>query len=264
VGGYDQRSLVSQEVTVHGKEDIYGVIGVKPPHITTPEEAKKAHKIEDMAIDTGFSDEKLKEIVRIGDVVTIKRKVVNLLGDSFAGKSLDDRAGVASMYECMKALKNTDCDIGVYYAATVQEELGAKGAMTVAYDIQPDIAIAIDVGHAKTPDVPERRGIEYGGGPAIDCGINIHPNVFKTLVKTAKDNFIEHQVHAAPGPSGTDAMTMQIARYGTCTGVLSIPLKYMHTSVETMRMKDIILTGKLLSAYVLDLCGKDLEGILCL
>jgi endoglucanase len=264
IGGYDQRSLVSQEVFVHGKEDIYGVIGVKPPHITTPEEARKAHKIEDMAIDTGLDDEKLKSLVRIGDVITIKRDVVKLLNDVIAGKALDDRAGIAAMYECMKTLKNTDCDIDVYYAATVQEEIGCKGAGPLCYALEPDIAIALDVGHAKTPDVRENQAVGWDKGPTISCGINIHPKVFKTLVKTAKDHFIDHQVIAEPGRSGTDAVTMQVARYGTCSGVISIPLKYMHTSVETIRMKDVTLTGMLLSSYILDLCGQDLEEILCL
>jgi len=264
VGGYDQRSLVAQEVYVHGKEDVYGVIGVKPPHITTPEEAKKAHKIEDMAVDTGLSDEKLKELVRIGDVITVKREVVELRNDTLAGKALDDRAGVAALYQCMKDLKDTVCDIDVYYVASTQEEVGAKGALTATYEIQPDIAIALDVCHGLTPDVAEPKGKKVGGGPVIARGINIHPKVYESLVEAAKDNYIPFQKEVLPGPSGTDAMTMQVARNGTAAGVISFPLKYMHTSVEVMKMKDILLTSKLLASYIQGLSGKDLEEMLCL
>jgi len=264
VGGYDQRSLVAQEVYVHGKEEVYGVIGVKPPHITTADEAKKAHKIEDMAVDTGLDDDKLKELVRIGDVITVKREVVELRNDTIAGKALDDRAGIAALYQCMKDLKNTDCDIDVYYVASTQEEIGAKGALTATYNIQPDIAIALDVCHGITPDVAEPKGKKVGGGPVISRGINIHPKVYESLVKTAKDHYIPYQREVLPGPSGTDAMTMQVAGKGTCAGVISFPLKYMHTSVEVMKMKDILLTAKLIASYIQDLSGKDLEEMLCL
>jgi len=264
IGGYDQRSLVAQEVFVHSKKEVYGIIGVKPPHITTAEEAKNAHKVEDMAIDTGLSDEKLKELVRIGDVVTIKREAIDLKGDTVAGKALDDRAGIAALYQCMKDLKNVDCDIDVYYVASVQEELGAQGARTATYTLKPDIAIALDVCHAVSPDVSEPKGKKLGGGPVIARGINIHPRVYDSLIKTAKDHYIAHQRSVEPGMSGTDAVTMQIAGCGVATGVISYPLKYMHTSVEVMRMKDIMLTAKLISSYVLDLSAIDLEELLCL
>lgn len=263
IGGYDQRALVAQEVIIHGREDIYGIIGVKPPHLTTPEEAKKAHKIEDMAIDTGLCTDELKKLVRIGDVVTIKRKMVELKGGSVAGKAIDDRAGVAVMYQCMQELKDMNLDIDIYYVASSQEEIGAKGAAVATYDIKPDIAIALDVTHGLSPDVAEPKGKKMGAGPVIERGSNIHPKVFETLKKTAGDHFIAHQIGVAPGMSGTDAMTMQVAGRGCAAGVISFALKYMHTSVEVIKMKDIMLSAKLLAAYCKDLSGKDLEEMLC-
>jgi len=263
IGGYDQRSLVAQEVYVHGKEDVYGVIGVKPPHITTAEEAKKAHKIEDMAIDTGMGDEELAKLVRIGDVVTVKRATIELKNDSIAGKAIDDRAGVAALYQTMQDLKNTDCDVDIYYVASVQEEVGAKGALVATYEIKPDIAIALDVCHGVSPDVQEPKGKKMGGGPVITRGCNIHPRVFDSLVESAKEHFIPHQIEVAPRMSGTDAMTMQVAGCGSATGVIGFPLKYMHTSVEVIKMKDILLTSKLITSYLLDLNGRDLEEMLC-
>jgi len=262
VGGYDQRSLVAQEVQVHGKQTVYGVIGVKPPHITTAEEAKKAHKIDDMCIDTGMCVEELKKLVRIGDVVTIKRNMVELKNGSVAGKALDDRAGVAVLLECMRELKDVNIGPDVYFVASVQEEIGCKGALVATYDIRPDIAIALDVCHGTSPDVPEPRGKKMGGGPVVGRGPNVHPRVFETLRQTAKDHFIPFQI-SAPAMGGTDAYTMQISAEGTATGVISFPLKYMHTSVEVLKMKDITLTAKLIANYVRDLGGKDLEEMLC-
>lgn len=264
IGGYDQRALVGQEVIIHGKEEIFGVIGVKPPHITKPEEAKNAHKIEDMVIDTGFSIDKLKEKVALGDVITLKREIVALQNDNIAGKAIDDRAGVAVLYEAMKELKNVDTDIDIYYVGSVQEEIGCRGAMVAAYAIEPNIAIAIDVTHGKTPDVNDREGKKMGGGAVISIGPNISPRVYELLVKSAKDNFLPYQIDVAPRHSGTDAFTMQVSGVGAASGVVSIPLKYMHTSVETLCMKDVYLTAKLISSFVKDLCGRDLEEILCL
>lgn len=264
IGGYDQRALVSQEVYIHGKEKILGIIGVKPPHITKPEEAKNAHKMEDMAIDTGYSLERLKEIVSIGDVVTIKREALELKNGMISGKALDDRAGIAVLYECMKELQHSLSDIDIYYVGSVQEEIGCRGAKTAAYAIAPDVAIAIDVGHGKTPDVSEEKGKKMGGGPIISVGTNISPRIYELLVKAAKDNFLPYQIEVAPKHSGTDAYSMQVSGKGSATGVLGIPLKYMHTSVETISMKDVYLSGKLLSCFIKDLNKGDLEEMLCL
>jgi endoglucanase len=264
IGGYDYRSLVAQEVIVHAKDGgVYGVIGVKPPHITTAAEAKKAHKVEDMAIDTGLCDCELKEKVRIGDIITVKREMVELKGGHIAGKALDDRAGVAVLYQIMQDLKGVEIDNTVYFVASVQEEVGCKGALCATYDIRPDIAIALDVTHGISPDVAEPKGNKLGDGPVIDRGPNIHPKVFSSLKQCAADNFIAHQIAVSPGMSGTDAWMMQVAGPGSATGVISFPLKYMHTSVEVMMFKDIQLTAKLLTSYVLGLNGEDLEVVLC-
>ena len=163
----------------------------------------------------------------------------------------------------MQELKNTAIDIDVYYVASVQEEVGAKGALVATYDIKPDIAIALDVCHGISPDVQEPRGKKMGGGPVITRGSNIHPRVFESLKKSAADHFVAHQISVAPGMSGTDAMTMQVAGCGTAAGVISFPLKYMHTSVEVIKFKDILLAAKLISHYIRDLGCKDLEEMLC-
>ncbi|SCZ01304.1 M42 family metallopeptidase [Alkaliphilus peptidifermentans] len=263
IGGIDQRTLLCQEVLIHGQKPIYGIIGVKPPHLTTDEERSKAIKMEDLIIDTGYSKKELMEYVSIGDIVTMKRKVSFLRNDWIAGKALDDRAGVAAMYTCLKELNKLNHEVDVYLVATVQEEVGTRGATTAAYNIMPDIGIAIDVGFGRTPDLKEYDTIEMDKGPALTMGPNIHPNVFNGLKEVAKNNYIDYQVEIATGHSGTDAWPMQVSRTGVATAVLSIPLRYMHTSVETISLNDVEKCGKLLAYFILSLNDKDLEEFLC-
>lgn len=263
VGGIDQRTLLCQEVIIHGKEKVYGVIGAKPPHLTSDEERSKVPDMEKLFIDTGFKREELREKVQIGDLITIKRKMTFLKNDWVSGKALDDRAGVATLLVCLKELQNVSHDIDVYCVATVQEEVGTRGAVTATYEINPDIGIAIDVGFGRTPELKEFDTIEVGKGPAITMGPNIHPGIFKTLKETAKKNYIDYQVEVEPGSSGTDAWPMQVTRSGVAAGLLSIPLRYMHTSVETLSLSDIEKTGKLLARFIIGLNDKDLEELLC-
>ncbi len=264
VGGYDQRVLMSQEVIVHGKEKLFGVIGLKPPHLSTPEDKDKAVKFDDLAIDLGLPKEKAEELVKPGDLICLNMSMVELQGDMLSGKAFDDRAGVAALLVCMKSLESFSHDMDVYYVATTQEEVGLHGAKVSSYTIQPDVAIAIDVGFGRTPDLKEYESIELSKGPAIAKGPNMHPAVFEGLRDVAKDNNLCHQIEVIHGYSGTDAMELQIAGIGVASGLLSIPLKYMHTCVETISFKDVIQTGKLLSGYIMSLNGCDLEAKLCL
>src|SRR5690554_4631102 len=165
IGGFDQRVLLAQEVVVHGKEPLIGVIGAKPPHIQAPGEQSKAVKMEDLFIDVGFdSEDEAAKAVRVGDLVTLKRDVVDLQGSFMAGKSFDDRAGVAAILECFKTLAGMSHTADVYGVATVQEEVGLRGAVTSAYGIVPDLGIAIDVGFGDSPGLPESDTIKLGKG----------------------------------------------------------------------------------------------------
>ena len=265
IGGYDQRTLLGQEVIIHGKEKVYGVIGVKPPHLTSVEEAEKSVKMRDMLIDTGHREEELAKLVRVGDIITIKRTMIELMNGTVAGKALDDRACVAAMYECARNLKDFNHDMDVYFISSTREETGSQGAIVATFDIEPDIGVALDVDFAKTPDIKSIHTCEYGKGPVITSGPNMHPRVVELLKTTAKDNGIEYQTGAmTSGASGTDARVVQISREGVASGLLGLPLKYMHTSVECITMKDLSAMGRLLSSMVMGLNGKDLEETLCL
>jgi endoglucanase len=154
-------------------------------------------------------------------------------------------------------------DADVYFVSTVQEEVGMAGAITSTYNINPDIGIAIDVGFGTTPELKSYDSIELGKGPGITLGANIHPGLRKELVRIAKEYNIPYQMEINAGPTGTDARAMQITREGIASLVLSIPLRYMHTSVEVIDMIDIKNTAKLLAFYISAIGNSSLEGLLC-
>lgn len=263
IGGIDPRTLLAQEVIVHGKKDLFGVIGAKPPHLQDEAERETAVKIENLTIDVGFSKEQIKELVEIGNTITINRGFIDLQGSWVSGKALDDRAGVVTMYECAKELINFRHQADVYFVSTVQEEVGVRGATTGTYNINPDIGIAIDVGFGSTPEIPKEYSLDMGKGPGITIGGNIHPKLREKLIETAKEYNITHQFEIEPGPTGTDARAMQITRCGIPTLLISLPLRYMHTSIETINIEDIKMAAKLLARFLSVISQDNLEGLLC-
>ena len=263
IGGIDPRTILGQEVIVHGKEDLFGVIGSKPPHLQDSADQDKAIKIEDMTIDIGFSKEKVDSMVNIGDVITIKREMINLQGSRVSGKALDNRAGLVAMYECIKELNKLNHQADVYFVNTVQEEVSMAGAMTSTYKINPDIGIAVDVGFGRTPELAKSDSIELGKGPGITLGGNIHPALRKEITEVAKNYNIPFQMELCAGGTGTDARAIQITKEGIPCLVLSIPLRYMHTSVEVIDMVDVKHTGQLLAFFIASISNENLEGLLC-
>jgi len=263
IGGIDQRTLVSQEVRVHGTRDLIGVIGMKPPHLLSPDERNSALKMADMVIDLGLPVNEVKEFVSVGDIVTLNREFVELGNDFVAAKALDDRAAVVVMYECLKELNKIRHGASLYAVATVQEEVGLRGAMTSTYHIKPDIGIAIDVCHGEMPGVPEQDTAPMGKGANLAFGANIHPKVFERLKSVATEYGIPYTLDPIPGASGTDAWAMQVTGAGVPTGLVSIPLRYMHTSVETLCFADIKAAGRLLAYFVASIDSEFMEGLLC-
>ncbi|QCX34585.1 M42 family metallopeptidase [Caloramator sp. E03] len=252
INGIDPKTLPAQEVIIHGKKEVYGVIGAKPPHILTSEDLKKAIDVDDMLIDTGLEKDKLIEIVSPGDVITIKRDATNLLGDFITGKAFDDRAGVCAMFECAKILKDCEHYPDVYFVATVMEEVGHKGARTVTNVINPDIGIAIDVTSADKYASDDIL-VECGKNIKIAVGPNIHPELVEKLIETAQEQDIPYKIVAEPGRTGTDAWDIQVSGEGVATLLVSIPIKYMHTSVEVLNYTDIEKVGKLIASFILSL-----------
>lgn len=263
VGGFDVRVLLAQEVIVHGKQPLRGIIGARPPHVLTAEEVKKVIPMRDLWIDVGMPEARVRELVQVGDQITIARNIVNLKNNLAAGKAFDDRAAVVCVAEALKDLAAMKHAWDVYAVANAQEEVGLRGAITSTYRINPDVAIAIDVGHADQPNVPEVEQIPMTDGMGIALGPNIHPLVHNKLTQIARDNEIPFKITAYAGATGTDAWAMQVVREGIPTGLIDIPLRYMHTSVETLSISNVERIGRLLARFCASLddkFGRELRG----
>ena len=239
-------------MTVHGKEDLWGVIGIKPNYLL---EQGKTAKLKELAVDTGLSAEKVKEIAAVGDSITLAQSVGRLGKKQFSGKSLDDRASVSAIMRVMKNIKDLDIDIDVYAVAAVQEEVGCRGGKTTAYGINPDMAVAIDVCHGITPDNSD-NAFEVGTGTVLSVGPNLHPKLTDELFAVSKCHGIKVSTDVDGGNTGTDAWEIQVACDGVPTALISIPLKYMHTSVETLAVSDVKATVNLLTEFIKEQRGE--------
>lgn len=261
--GIDAKTLISQEVLIHGKEAVDGIIGIKPPHIMTDDDKKKSAKIEDLLIDTGRSKEEIEKLVNVGDFVTMKKDFYELLNDNVAGKATDDRAGIVAMYSCAKELQNINHDLDVYFVASCQEEVGHRGAKMSTYDLNPTLGIAIDVTFDSGKLGDEGGEIELEKGPVICIGPNIHPKFREKLMDLADEYGIPYQIEIEAGNTGTDAWDIQTIRDGIPTLLISIPQRYMHTTVEVVNMKDVVNTGRIIAKFIERVKSEELEGLLC-
>ncbi|MBQ7975880.1 MAG: M42 family peptidase [Clostridia bacterium] len=262
VGGIDSRILPGSEVVIHGKRDITGVIGAKPPHLQADGEDKKALKSEEMYIDTGYEFDELSELVRIGTPVTFSQSVGEMKDGTISYKALDDRAGVAVIADVLRRIEKSALEADVYAVATVQEEVGLRGAKTAANLIKPHISISIDVCHGVTPD-NSNDAYDCGCGTVISKGPNIHPALGRRLIDTAVKHKIPFEIDVDGGYTGTNAWAIQIAGTGVATALLSLPLKYMHNPVETMKLSDLQATSDLIVRFLEEL-EADWEEWLCL
>lgn len=250
VGGVDLRTIVGQEVVVHGARPLPGIVASHPPHVTPPESRDKAIPLEELFLDVGLPAEQVQKLVHIGDLVTLRRDLIELQEGYVAGKAFDDRAGVVTLVRCLELLKQLRHEWDVYAVATTQEEVGLRGAIVSAYGIAPDVAVAVDVGFGLQQGVGDTEGIAMDGGPALAVGPNVHLVVLKRLQSAAEANELPRQLEVIAGGSGTDAWAIQVAREGVPTALLSIPLRYMHTTVETVCVRDIDRTGRLLALFI--------------
>lgn len=248
LGGLDPRALPSSDVMLLTDPPIYGVIAALPPHVIKKEDADKAIKIEDMFIDIGLSDEEAKKAAPPGTPGVLAHGVRRMRDSGLCGKALDDRAGFASILCALDMLKGEELDVDLYVMASVQEEVGVRGAGPGAYAIDPARCVVVDVGFAKAPDTkPSETNETLGGGVIISRGPNMNRQFTEDIIATAVENDIKHQINVEPGgDSGTNARAIQVARCGVATALLSIPLRYMHGAHEYVLIEDIECTAKLL------------------
>jgi putative aminopeptidase FrvX len=250
VGGVDPRILPGQEVMILGRKRLYGYIGAKPPHLLNPEERNKVLSLQKLFIDTGLNANKVKKYVRIGDVVSFLDQYRKLPGQLRSAKSLDNRAGVACGIMVLKELKRLEHNCDLYFIATSQEEYTGLGAKVQSYKLPIKYAIVVDVTFAEHPDLKDHEYLPLDSGPAIGRGATIPENLFRRLTATAQANEIPFQVEALPTGTGTDADTIAFNREGIPTCVIGIPLRYMHTPVEIVSLKDIDRTARLIIEFL--------------
>lgn len=261
IGGIDSKILLAQEVIIHGREDIPGIIGAMPPHLMKPEDAGKAVKIKDLRVDTGLKGDELKKTVSIGDVVSLKAGFSIMNKNKASGKSFDNRTGIVCMVEILKYLKDINHENDIILIASTQEETSLVGITTAAYALKPDVAIVIDACHGDIPDLSKDVSSTPGKGPEISIGPNLHQGMVEKLFELGKDICIPFQKMVESGDTGTEAWATQVSGCGIPTALLSIPIRYMHTAVETVNLEDIKYTARIITEF-LKLSSEKLERVL--
>jgi len=248
LGGFDARVIPASGVILQTEPPLYGVISVLPPHILKEEDTKKNFKIEDMFIDVGLTHEEATRLVSPGTHGVVAHSVRSFGEKLICGKAIDDRAGLVAILRALELLKDTDLDVDIYVMASVQEEVGVRGATTGAYAIAPDHCVVVDVDHAKTPDAKSSdTDVVLGDGVVISRGPNMNPMLTDKMIDLAKDKEIKYQINVCPGgSSGTNARAIQVSREGVATALLSIPLKYMHSVNELASLEDLECVAQLL------------------
>lgn len=260
-GGWDSEVMVSQRVYVHtANGSLPGVLGKKAIHLMDPEERKKKSEIHKLWVDIGAKDgDHAKELVEIGDFVTMNAYFEEMACGRAAAKSFDNRAGIFCVSETLRRV-SAELKAELYGVSAVQEEIGLRGAKTAAFAVDPKVAIALDVTHAfDIPDVDKRKGADVvlGKGPVIVRGPNINRKVFRRLVEVAKANDIPYQVAASGGGTGTDANVIQLSREGVATGLIGLPLRYMHNPCEMLELEDLENSVRLLVAFCESVTAED-------
>lgn len=249
VGGIDVRTLGAQRVTVWGREPVTGVFCSTPPHLKKEEAGEL--KLSEMSIDTCCDN--AKELISPGDAVTFKTVPAELMNGGFTCKSVDNRAGVAALLYAAELVANSENKppVNVAFLFSDKEEIGGMGAKTMTFDNFPDEAIAVDVGFGDYPGLSEEETCELGKGTMIGFSPALSRDITLKLRTIAEEENIPYQYDVMGGRTGTNADQIAVAKSGVPCGLLSIPIRSMHTTVESVNIDDIISTGRLLAAYVM-------------
>lgn len=254
IGGIDTNLLPGQRVEIHNHQGVVtGIIGKKPIHLQDRDAKAKDYDAEDLWIDIAAKDkEEAESKVEVGDYITYQTQPIVLQHDVWTSKALDDKVGLLTLIEVAKALDGKQPAMDVYFVASVQEELGARGIRTAALGINPDYGIAIDVTHATDYPTcsPQKSGeIKVGNGIVIAKGPNINKTIGRKLIDLAKQQNIKYQIEPIARPTGTDANFMQVSGTGVKTALLSIPCRYMHSPNEIVSLVDVNEGVRLLTHF---------------
>lgn len=261
VGGIDKRQLYGQRVMVHGKRNMLGVLSGLPVAMLPKKNRLKVYQFDDLIVDLGCSAETVQNNVQVGDFVTFHQSVHTLKGDIVAGKAFDNRASLVALTVALEQLSHRPHQWDVIAVASVQEEVTLLGGYTAPFAEKPDIAIALDVSFATQPAAKDSTNFDLGSGPILDIGVNVHPALFNALKKSAKELEMNVSILPHARSSGTEARAMQVARAGVPTALISLPIRYMHQVVETVHLKDVTRTGRLLTEFVTSLDDEFMGGL---
>lgn len=250
-GGMDARILAAQDVTVWGREPVYGVVTSTPPHLSTPEDAKKAKDFDEILIDTGMSKREAERLISQGDRITVRCPHGELENGRIFGAALDDRAGCAAIIRAAELVAETKERPSVQLLFSVQEETGGDGAVTGSFNIDADECIAVDVSFADAPDMPSEKCSKLNKGPMIGIAPVLDYRISQRLKAIAEEKEIPYQLELMGDSTGTNADHIAISKGGVRTGLVSIPQRNMHTGVEIIALDDVENSARLIAEYIL-------------
>lgn len=250
VGGVDPRVLPGMRVRVFARDGmLIGVVGATPPHLMREADRKNNYTFETLFVDLGLPAEEVEKKVCIGDTVCFESRYVELKNGRVSTKTVDDRGCVAIMLRSAELLQKMHHEADLYFVSTCQEEIGSYGAMTTAFDVDPDFGVAFDVCHAETPGAPRLYTSKIDSLVASK-GPFLHPYLVKKLEQAAKEHGVQLQTAIDPRWTSTDADELSLVRNGVPSVLMSLPIKYMHTNVETFDMHALMEGGRLLAHYL--------------
>lgn len=246
-GGLDMRIMLAQSVTIHGRRDVIGVICTLPPHVSS--DHSKVAEIGELAIDIGMTKEQAEQCISLGDMITVNSGFRELSGEAVSAPAIDDRSGVCAILAALDMLRSRRlrCNLAVCFSA--QEETGERGAKQAAFRIQPDESIAVDVSFGRTPDSEPQNTAELGSGVMIGFSAALDRGMSERLREIAKRKDIPFSSEVMPSSTGTNADSIAVSGRGVKCCTLSIPIRYMHTPIETLDLRDIVSTARLICEY---------------
>lgn len=264
IGGWDPQQLVGQTMTIWtASGPISAVISRKPIHLLSSKEREQVVTLDEMWLDIGAADQQAaKELVQVGDPITLELCYRTLQGDLVCGPGMDNKTGMWTVIEALRrcAGGGTSLACQLHSVTTVQEEIGLRGARTAAGSIDPDVAIAVDVTHASdcpTIEKKQRGDIRLGAGPVIYRGPNVNRKVAQRLIELADANDVPYQLASIGRAAPNDSNVLQIHRAGVATGLIGIPNRYMHSAVETVSLGDLDHAATLLQLFAEHLTADD-------
>ena len=251
IGGVDPRMLPGRELVVLTDPPLRGLVACPAGG-----DEDKSVPLNELYVDVGLSQEEAERAVPVGTPMVYRAGCFPLGEEQMCGKSMDDRACFVTLLRAAELLRDKELDVELHIMGSTREEVSGAGAVVGTWAVAPDFCVAVDVTHGKTPDGPADKTFALGGGPAIGVGPNMTRWMTERMIAKAREHGIPYQLEIMSGHTGTNGWEMQISREGVATSVLSLPLKYMHTPVETLSLADMEGVAQLLAAFVENL-GKE-------